>query len=257
MTLRLSIFERYSVVQTLLGDCCVDILWYRCLWASEKHSTLKQSHLERVLSQENIPCQVYFCSVSLWSIADSSSAQSDKCLLEHIIFFFRRRNSKIFPRVFELSCCPGSCQSAARLHRHGVAEKSCCSSHPGHGAGEVLGTSRAFSFSNLCFYCKFVACLGGSRAVKWPSFEKQTKTNSAFHPQRWIWKRSRASSAQCSVQLQQLLQGPSLTLLSLMLLFIFVRKLEQELISLSPVRGWPASWPGSQPVSILFLGNSQ
>lgn len=65
MTLRLSIFERYSVVQTLLGDCCVDILWYRCLWASEKHSTLKQSHLERVLSQENIPCQVYFCSVSL------------------------------------------------------------------------------------------------------------------------------------------------------------------------------------------------
>lgn len=218
MTLRLSIFERYSVVQTLLGDCCVDILWYRCLWASEKHSTLKQSHLERVLSQENIPCQVYFCSVSLWSIADSSSAQSDKCLLEHIIFFFRRRNSKIFPRVFELSCCPGSCQSAARLHRHGVAEKSCCSSHPGHGAGE---------------------------------------SNSAFHPQRWIWKRSRASSAQCSVQLQQLLQGPSLTLLSLMLLFIFVRKLEQELISLSPVRGWPASWPGSQPVSILFLGNSQ
>lgn len=61
--LRLSMFETYSVVQSLLGDFYVGILWYHCLWASEKYSTVKQSHLGRVLSQENIPCRVslLFC----------------------------------------------------------------------------------------------------------------------------------------------------------------------------------------------------
>lgn len=43
----------------------------------------------------------------------------------------------------------------------------------------------------------------------------------------------------------------------LMLLFILVRNLGQELIILCQVTGRPASWPGSQPVSILFLGYSQ
>lgn len=42
-----------------------------------------------------------------------------------------------------------------------------------------------------------------------------------------------------------------------MLLFILDGNLGQKLIILSQVREWPACWPGSQTVSILFLGNSQ
>lgn len=138
--------------------------------------------------------------------------------------FLKLRSSKTIPPVVDPSCCSNGWHAADSGAFTYMAEqpRNCCHHHPRQSAGAL----------NSILH---LGCGGG-----------------AEHPPPSIWCYSK-SFWNDGPKLFNAQRPPR----SLMLLFILIRNLEQELIILSQVKGWPATWPGSQTVSILFLGNRQ
>lgn len=141
--------------------------------------------------------------------------------------FLKSRTSKTFPPFFEPSCHPSGWCAPSPEGSKGFPytrehPRSCCHPHPSHSTGALS--------SSLYFGC--------GRGSEPPLSSIWCNSNSF-----WNYP-PRLSNAQ---------RAPG----SLMLLFILDGNLGQKLIVLSQVRESPASWPGSQTVSILFLGNSQ
>lgn len=140
-----------------------------------------------------------------------------------VLSFLKPKTSKTFPPIFEPSCRPSSWHAAgSEGSKASPTWWSCCHHHP---------SQRTRALNSILH----LGCRGG-----------------AEHPLPSIWCNSN-SFWNDPPRLSNAQRPPR----SLMLIFILIRNLEQELIILSQVKGWPASWPGSQPVSILFLGNSQ